>query len=232
MSGHLAVFIKGLARRSRHSSSDNCLHKQYRSGSLNDLSDDPLNIGPRSRASSELALDMCDNKLKMKKQNSLRRAAMQNAFASQQEISCKNDTSVDNSKVLESLPFIRELIEKMITQLQLLERKNQELEKGTANLTIDNLSLQTDLQKTKVELSLYKSKTAELERLANSWRCPICNDNRNAIKKANRQVMMTPCEHFFCSSCLNASILKSKLCPNPVCDKIIHRKDFVNVVHM
>ncbi|CAG2110695.1 unnamed protein product, partial [Medioppia subpectinata] len=123
---------------------------------------------------------------------------------------------------------VKELIEKMITHLQVLERKNEILTQSYSELSDEKSALETELSSTKVELNLYKNRLNQIETMADEWHCSVCLDNKIKIVNTKRQIVSTLCGHLFCSSCAQSfmnSSRPSKYCPT--CHKPL--KD-VNVV--
>jgi len=124
-----------------------------------------------------------------------------------------NETEVRNSL------SVKELIERMITHLQILERKNELLTLNVKQLSEENCrlkSVETELVASKVELNLYKNRLQQLEQTANEWHCSLCMDNKNTIINSKRLIVTTFCGHVFCSLCaqsLLSPIRQPKQCP-------------------
>lgn len=124
-----------------------------------------------------------------------------------------NETEVRNSL------SVKELIERMITHLQLLERKNELLTLNIKQLSEENCrlkSVETELVASKVELNLYKNRLQQLEQIANEWHCSVCMDDKNTIINSKRLIVATFCGHVFCSLCaqsLFSSTRQPKQCP-------------------
>ena len=111
---------------------------------------------------------------------------------------------------------VKELIEKMILHLQVLERKNEILTLDLQRLTEDKMSLESELSSTKVELNLYKNRMNQMEKICDEWHCSVCMDNKMKIIKTKRAIVATLCGHLFCSMCAQtfmSSNRQTKHCP-------------------
>ena len=132
----------------------------------------------------------------------------------------KVNNSFEENKGIISEPknqiSVKELIEKMILHLQVLERKNQTLSQNIQQLTEEKTSLETDLSSAKVELNLYKNRLNQIEKICDEWHCSVCMDNKIKIINTKRVIVSTFCGHLFCSSCAQTFVStsrQSKHCP-------------------
>lgn len=115
---------------------------------------------------------------------------------------------------------VKELIEKMILHLQVLERKNELLTLDLQQMSEEKMSLESELSSTKVELNLYKNRLNQIEKICDEWHCSICMDNKLKIVTTKRAIVATLCGHLFCSLCAQtfmSSNRQTKHCP--VCHK-------------
>ena len=111
---------------------------------------------------------------------------------------------------------VKELIEKMILHLQVLERKNDILNQNIEQLNEEKTSLETELSSAKVELNLYKNRLNQIEKQCDEWHCSLCNDNKIKLTSTKRVIVSLFCGHLLCSSCaqnLVSSSRQSKHCP-------------------
>ncbi|CAG2163010.1 unnamed protein product [Oppiella nova] len=118
---------------------------------------------------------------------------------------------------------VKELIEKMITHLQILERKNEILTQNIHQLSDEKTSLETELSSCKVELNLYKNRLNQMESLVEEWHCSVCGDNRLKVLNTKRQIVSTLCGHLFCSKCAQSVISSGRSLRHcPICHKPVN----------
>jgi rubrerythrin len=143
----------------------------------------------------------------------MRKDRKRNSSSSFVNIDNSNETEVRNSI------SVKELIERMITHLQILERKNELLTLNIKQLSEENCrlkSVETELSESKVELNLYKNRLQQLEQIANEWHCSLCMDNKDTIINSKRLIVSTFCGRVFCSLCAQSLLSQNrqpKQCP-------------------
>lgn len=120
----------------------------------------------------------------------------------QQACSSTNELSTNTNKELK-INSVKDLIEVLIYQLQVMERSQAQLNMQSQNMERANKVYQQKLEIAARETELLKQKLAMLE--TEVWRCYLCSRDKVQLYSADICVVSLICGHLLCAECSSTS---------------------------